>query len=269
MRGAWTTGTSGRVGVGVGESSAARLTQAVRTLGVATVAGVSTGVLVGGLGGRLIMKLIALAAEPAATGRVTSNGNTVGDLTVEGTLAIVVFSGIFSGLIGGLLYLALRPWLQPLGRWRGLAFGGAVLALMGHSVLEPDNFDFRVFGPTALSVALFAALFLVFGLVIAPAFDRFAAAARRSRAAAVVAWLGVVPAILVIALGLGGTVAGLLGQNADIRPVFGLLIVGTLLAGAVGRFIGVGRPAALAVVALPVLIGAWVTGSGVASIFGR
>ena len=240
----------------------------VRALGVAAVAGVGAGIIVGGLGGRLIMKLIALAAEPGATGRVTANGNTVGDLTVEGTLAIVVFSGVFSGLIGGLLYLALRPWLQPLGRWRGLAFGVAVLALMGHSVLEPDNFDFRAFGSTALNVGLFAALFLVFGLVMAPAFDRFAGAARGSRAASAVAWLGVVPAILVIALGVGGMVAGLLGQNPEVRLVFGLLIIGTLLAGAIGRFIGVGQPAALAVVALPLLVGAWVTGSGVARIFG-
>lgn len=265
MRGA-ATGRSGVVGVGAGAPSAARVTQALRALGVATVAGLGTGVLVGGLGGRLIMKLIALAAEPGATGRVTANGNTVGDLTVEGTLAIVVFSGVFSGLIGGLLYLALRPWFEPLGRWRGLAFGVAVLALMGHSVLEPDNFDFRVFGSTALNVGLFAALFLVFGLLIAPFFDRVAAAAQRSRAAAVVAWLGVVPAILVIALGVGSTVAGLLGQNAEVRPLLGLLIIGTLLAGALGRFIGVGRPAALAVVALPVLVGAWVTGSGVVRI---
>ena len=76
----------------------------------------------------------------------------------------------------------------------------------------------------------------------------------------------VVPACLFIALGIGGTVAGLLGLNPESRPVFGLLILGTLLAGTLGRFIGVGRPAALAAAAFPVPVGAWVDGSGVVRI---
>ena len=240
----------------------------LRFLGVAAVAGVLTGIVVAGLGGRLVMKVIAVAAGPSAVGRVTGNGNTVGDLTLEGTVALVVFSGVFEGLVGGLLYLALRPWLTPLRAWRGLGFGVAVLALMGHVVLEPDNFDFRVFGSVGLSVGLFAALFLLYGLVIAPVFERVASAAGRSRAAAVVAWLGVVPAILFIALGIGGTVAGLLGLNPESRPVFGLLILGTLLAGALGRLVGPRRPAALAIVALPVLAGAVITGTAIGRILG-
>jgi len=61
-------------------------------------------------------------------------------------------------------------------------------------------------------------------------------------------------------------VAGLLGQGADARPEFGLLILGTLLAGALGRVIGVGRPAALALVALPVLAGGLITASAIARI---
>lgn len=240
----------------------------LRLLGLAAIAGIGTGVVVAGLGGRLIMKIIALSAGPSAIGRVTANGNTIGDLTLPGTLALVVFSGVFEGLIGGLLYLALRPWLAPLGKWRGLAFGVVVLALMGHAVLEPDNFDFRFFGMVGLNVALFAALFVVYGAGIAPLFDRLARAMDRSRLVAAFAWLGAVPAVLFIALGIGGTVAGFLGLNPEFRPAFGLLVLGTLLAGALGRVIGERRPASLAVVALPVLAGAVVTGSGLARILG-
>ena len=262
MRGVIATGTS-VPGVRAGHPSALRV--ALRTLGVAAVTGVGSGVVVAGLGGRLVMKIIALAAAPA-TGRVTANGNTVGDFTFDGTLSIILFSGLLFGLIGGLLYLSLLPWLTSLGPWRGLAFGVAVLALMGHTVFDPTNFDFRGFGSTGVNLALFALLFIGFGLVIAPAFERLAAAAERSRAAAAVAWLGMLPACLFVAFGITATVAGLLGQGADTRPEFGLLILGTLLAGALGRIIGAGRPAALALIALPVLAGFVITASAVARI---
>ena len=241
---------------------------AVRLLGVAAVAGVLTGIVVAGLGGRLVMKLVALTAGAGAVGKVTANGNAVGDLTFPGTFELVLFSGVFEGLIGGLLYLALRPWLRQLGPWRGLAFGVVVLALMGHAVFDPDNGDFRRFGAVGLNVVLFSALFVVYGLVIAPLVDWLGRAAERSRTASAIAGLGVIPAILFIALGVGATAAGLLGLNAEFRPAFGLLILGTLLAGALGRIIGERRPAALAVVAVPVLAGVAVTAPAIARIVG-
>jgi hypothetical protein len=242
--------------------------RAFRLLGVAAIAGVFTGIVVAGLGGRVIMKLVALTAGAGAVGKVTENGNTVGDLTLPGTLQLVLFSGVMLGLIGGLLYLALRPWLAWFGRWRGFAFGVIVLALMGHAVFEPGNGDFRRFGAVGVNVALFSALFVLYGLLIAPLVDWIARAADHSRAAAAVAWIGVVPAVVSIALGVGATAAGLLGLNAELRAAFGLLIVGTLLAGALGRIIGERRPASLAVVAVPVIGGVAVTAPAIARIIG-
>ena len=49
---------------------------------------------------------------------------------------------------------------------------------------------------------------------------------------------------------------------------FGLLIVGTLLAGALGRIIGERRPASLAVVSVPVIGGVAVTAPAIARIIG-
>lgn len=264
MRGAMTTGTSSLV-ASTDALRAVRVRLALRTLGVAAVTGVGTGVVVAGVGGRLVMKIIALTAAPA-TGRVTANGNTVGDFTVEGTLSILLFSGLLFGLVGGLLYLSFRPWLTSLGPWRGLAYGIVVLALMGHTVFESTNFDFRVFGSTGVNLALFALLFIGFGLVIAPAFERLAAAAERSRTAAAVAWLGMLPALLFVALAMSAAIAALFGQGTDARPEFALLTFGTFLAGALGRIIGVGRPAALAVIALPVLAGGVITATALAHI---
>ena len=204
------SGDARTTGVRVTRSEAIR---SVHTLGVAAIAGVGTGVVVAGLGGRLVMKLIALAAGPSAIGRVTANENVVGDLTFSGTLSIVIFSGILFGIIGGLLYAALRPWVSGLGRWRGVVFGVIVLALMGHLVFEASNFDFRVFGTTAVNVGLFAGLFVLYGLVIAPVFDAIEAAAARYRPASLIVWLAALPAAGLIVFAAASSVAGASGRS--------------------------------------------------------
>ena len=68
--------------------------------------------------------------------------------------------------------MVVRPWLVGLGRWKGLGFGLMLLAAFGSGVIEPDNVDFRLFGPPALNVALFAVLFPLFGLAVSPLADR-------------------------------------------------------------------------------------------------
>lgn len=263
MRGVVATGAGVR---GIRAADRSRLLVALRTLGVAAVAGIGTGAVIAGLGGRAIMKVIAVVAGPEAIGRVTANGNTVGDLTVNGTLVLVVFEGMFNGLIGGLLYLGLRPWLARLGRWRGVAFGLIALALMGHLVFDSRNFDFRVFGATGVNVGLFAALFILYGLALTPVFDFVERRAGRSRLVAGVCWLAVLPAVLLLVLGTGSAIGAALGQNTDGRPAFGLLLIGTLVAGAIGRVVGVGRPASVAIIALPVLVGAFITANELARI---
>lgn len=259
----WSRDRSDVAGLGVPHTSALR---SLRMLGVATVAGIGTGAVVAGLGGRAIMKVIALTAGPDAIGRSTANGNTVGDLTANGTLVLVVFEGIFNGLVGGLLYLGLRPWLVRLGRWRGVAFGLIALALMGHLVFDSRNFDFRIFGATGVNVGLFAALFVLYGLALGPVFDLVERQAGRSRLVAGICWLAVLPGVLMLVVGTASAIGGALGQSADDRRAFGLLLIGTLVAGAIGRVIGVGRPASVAIIALPVLVGGFITANELARI---
>jgi hypothetical protein len=88
----------------------------------------------------------------------TSNGNRVGDITFAGTLALVLLVGVASGLVGGVIYAVLQPWLRPLRPWHGLAYGSALLAVFGFTVLDPFDFDFTRFGPPLLNVTMFAAL---------------------------------------------------------------------------------------------------------------
>lgn len=141
----------------------------LRAMGIGVTAGLVAGFVAGGIGSRLAMKVVALIAGPDAQGRITENGSTIGAFTSE-TLFLLFF-GATLGTFGGLLYMALRPWLPVAGRWRGLAYGAILLATGGGLIIEEANFDFTRFGIPLVNIALFAALYLGFGLLVAPVAD--------------------------------------------------------------------------------------------------
>ena len=104
-----------------------------------------------GLGGRLVMRLFAVA-----TGRG-------GAFSVRGTLT-VVFAGAVAGLIGGALFWTVDRWLPRRPLPRGLAFGLLCFAIASPGIRPPQ---FLTFG-------LFAPFFVGYGLVIASAWARVA-----------------------------------------------------------------------------------------------
>jgi hypothetical protein len=142
----------------------------LRDAGIGLLAGFAAGFVAGGIGSRLAMKVVALVAGPSAQGRITENGNTIGVFSRD-TIFLLIF-GTFLGGAGGLIYMALRPWLPKAARWRGLTFGAVLLATFGTAVIEGRNFDFSRFGNPVLNVALFGALFLLFGVLVAPLAER-------------------------------------------------------------------------------------------------
>jgi hypothetical protein len=52
-----------------------------------------------------------------------------------------------------------------------VVFGGFLLATLGWTVIEGDNKDFHLFGSSLLNIAIFASLFILFGVVVVPLFD--------------------------------------------------------------------------------------------------
>lgn len=147
---------------------------AARVVTVAGVAGVIAGIVVGGLGGRLFMRLAGTIAGGAAQGAGTEAGFTVGELTLEGTVSLLLFVGVSSGLVGAAWFVIFRPWLGWAGRWRGAAFGVLLFALASATsdVLNPENVDFRILGNGPVIVISIAALFVGFGLLIEPVASR-------------------------------------------------------------------------------------------------
>ena len=91
-------------------SSTAAANDVLRDIARGGIAGLLTGIVVAGIGGRIVMRLAALVV-PEATGRFTENGNRIGTITLDGSLALVVFVGLFFGVVAGSLWVVIRPWL--------------------------------------------------------------------------------------------------------------------------------------------------------------
>lgn len=144
----------------------------LRSLGGCLAAGLVVGIVVAGLGSRPVMRLLAVA-DPDARGIITENGNVVGDITFGGTAGLVVFIGIPSGILAGLIVYLVRRWLPTRLLWRGLALSVVLLALLGRTVIDPENFDFLFLDPAGLAVTLFGALFFLAGFALAPLADRW------------------------------------------------------------------------------------------------
>ena len=135
----------------------------VRHAAVAGIAGVASGVIVGGIGGRVLMRIAAITAD--RDGFRTENGFRIGDVTAGGTIELVIFVGIFGGVIGAIAYLISEPWLEWTGRWHAPAFALVLLATASKGVLEPENIDFPLLGNEELNVAMFIALFVGFAFL--------------------------------------------------------------------------------------------------------
>ena len=182
-----------------------RTLEAVRAVGVGAFAGAICGALIGGLGGRIAMRISGHLTGPDVTLQ-TANGNVLGEITLGGTIALVFFTGIAPGVPTGVLYALVRPSLERAGRLRGLVFGLGLLALAGPFAIEPFNVDFDRFGILWLNVLMFAALFVLIGVALAPLYDlvernsRGASSMGEVQVLAVAVWLAVPAALLTVAL---------------------------------------------------------------------
>jgi len=139
---------------------------ALRRLAPLFLAGGLAGMLAGGLGSRVAMRIAAMAAPESAQGIQTEAQATIGQITLGGTLFLVVFAGIASAAVGTAFYLGVRAWL-PAPRWsRALAFGVLELVVFGTAVLDQGNRDFTILGRPLLNVVVFGSLFVLHGVLL-------------------------------------------------------------------------------------------------------
>ena len=121
---------------------------------LAAGAGSLVGLLLGGIGGRLVMLVLRLTSDHAVRGIKTDDGFTIGQFTTATTFLLVVTAGL--GAATGLGYLVLRGGLPRSAR--ALAWGVFLALVTGADVLKPNDLDFTLLGPKAFSVASFILL---------------------------------------------------------------------------------------------------------------
>lgn len=117
-------------------------------------AGVLTGALIGGVGGRLTM-LVLRESSPGAVGVTSDAGFEIGRVTLGGTLSLLAF-GAAAGAFIGLAYVALRGGVPRPARAPAAALAGATLG--GSAFLQPDGIDLLVLEPLWFAVTAFVAL---------------------------------------------------------------------------------------------------------------
>jgi hypothetical protein len=225
-----------------GDRGSVVLLRYLRSCAIAASAGAIAGVLVGGLGGRLAMRVLAATSGDDVQGALTDAEERVGDVTVGGTVGLVIFIGVFGGILGGLVFVALRRWLPERAWLAGLAFGALILFVARLDPLDPESIDLQVLSPRLLAVLLFLALFPLYGMVLASlvaGFDRgYPVLAARVRAMA--AYLPLVPFLLLgppaAVLAIGGGVSLVASKPSVSRVWSGATVdwVGRLVLGVAG-----------------------------------
>jgi hypothetical protein len=143
--------------------------EALRPIAVAATAGLATGALVGGLGGRVAMLVLRLTSDPALHGVDTDDGFTIG--IVSGATFFLVAFTAFLGVLAGLAYLLARTWLPV----RSRPIVSAILAALvgGSQVIRPGGIDFTLLDPLWLAIVLFVLIPAAFGALLAKFVERW------------------------------------------------------------------------------------------------
>jgi hypothetical protein len=143
------------------ESLGTRLAGLVRSVALGGLAGAIAGVVVLGVGGRFVMFLSRLL-HPEALRMGTESGARVGEITVEGTIELVVFGGLLSGLLAGVIWVLVREWIPS----NAVSVGIGTVAIGGSFLIQGNNIDFFILVDPLLDIVLLVGLLFVFGTVL-------------------------------------------------------------------------------------------------------
>lgn len=138
------------------------LAVSARRLSSATIGGLVSGAVVGGLGGRLAMFVLRLTSSDSLHGLESDDGFIMGQVSSI-TVFLVMFTGVL-GVLGALFYLAVRAWLPERRRAVLMGVFGGIVG--GAAFIKTDGIDFRLLEPLPLAIALFVALPAAYGVAM-------------------------------------------------------------------------------------------------------
>ena len=138
----------------------------LRDIARGALAGIIVEVIVLGPGGRIVMRLAAVL-DPSAAGRATENGNRIGDITIEGTLVLLIFGGLLIGAAGSVVWVAIQEWIPGRSLVRAALAAPIAVALTGFQLVRPENHDFRILEPVVPVLVLLLGLVAIAGFAFA------------------------------------------------------------------------------------------------------
>lgn len=147
----------------------------IRTLSAVTVAAVSLAVIIGGVGGRLAMALLA-ATNPDNDGAISDDGFVIGRFSLGGSIQLLGFSAQL-GLVATVCYVALRGLLVGPRWFQVSSLAGGAGVVVGAMLVHTDGIDFTAFDPPALPIVLFVAIPVIYVAALALLAERLMNAA--------------------------------------------------------------------------------------------
>lgn len=164
---------------------------------VGAAAGAIVGLLVGGIGGRLVMLLLRITSPEFVDGMLSDDGFEIGVVTTD-TFQLLAAMAVL-GAVNGALYVALRTSIP--GRARAVIWPLFAVAAGGANVVHADGVDFQLLEPAWLAIASFLVLLGGAALVVVLLVERWLAVERPGRrfrasiaAAALLGTIGLVAA---------------------------------------------------------------------------
>ncbi len=136
----------------------------LRSLAGITAAGALAGVLVGGVGGRLAMMLLA-RLNPQATGVTSDDGFTMGRFTLGNTLSLLVVT-LGLGLLGAAFYAVLRGLMIGPHWFRVASISVGPAVVVGQLLVHTDGVDFRLLDPAGLAISMFVLIPGLYALLL-------------------------------------------------------------------------------------------------------
>lgn len=199
-------------------------------LAVGAGAGALVGLVVGGIGGRLLMLALRLES-PDAVGLTSDDGFEIGRVSLE-SIDLLVFGASAGALFGALYMLGRRALPRP---GRAVAATLAAATVGGGAFLTPDGTDLAVLDPLWLAVAGFIALPAAAALAIALLVERWSKLApwslSRRRALAFTPILLAAPIAPVLAVGAAGVLAARrVGGLSRLAPMVRIVVPIVVLA---------------------------------------
>jgi hypothetical protein len=161
------------------------------SVAVSVGAGAVLGVLWGGLGGRIAMRVMFLTSDERLRGLTSDDGFEIGVISTASIFLVMLcgFLGLYAGVLVGLVRMITAGPPAVVGAAVTIATGLAA----GAAIVHVDGVDFRFLEPLWLAVALFTLLPAAWAASVMFAAHKFGPPALDRARWGVVGWLIIVP----------------------------------------------------------------------------